>query len=107
MDTEESVIQELSSGLNHLLSEISRIWLLPGVLSCEARGLGTDLPTWVSLDLQLAPSTSRSEWNRVFTYGHAEMVLGEGEVLTTIPAAAWWGTALSSRQVVGGVKEGV
>lgn len=79
MDTEESVIQELSSGFNHLLSEISGIWLLPGVLSCEARGLGTDLPTWVSRDLQLAQSTSRSEWNRVFTNGHAEMVL-EGRV---------------------------
>lgn len=32
---------------------------------------------------------------------------GAGEVLTPIPAAAWWGAALSSRQVVGGVKERV
>ena len=30
MDTEESVIQELSSGLNHLLSEASTICLLLG-----------------------------------------------------------------------------
>lgn len=62
MDTEESVIWELSSGLNHL-SEASKIWPLPGVLNHEARqGKNDSLgPLWASSLPRAAPGQNRIE----------------------------------------------